>query len=66
LQITKTKEKKKPAMGGFELSQPLTEIEEKEEKHQKKAQLLLMTVDTKKKEDGGGGKKKTWRLKKKT
>jgi hypothetical protein len=40
--VTKTKEKK-PAMGGFELSQPLTENEEKEEKHQKKAQLLLMT-----------------------
>jgi hypothetical protein len=40
-------------MGGFELSQPLTENEEKEEKHQKKAQLQSMTVDTKKKEDGG-------------
>jgi hypothetical protein len=36
LQITKTKGKK-PAMGGFELSQPLTENEEKEEKHQKKS-----------------------------
>jgi hypothetical protein len=41
--------KRKPAMGGFELSQPLTENEEKEEKHHKKAQLLLKKKDKNKK-----------------